>query len=199
MDLQYSNQDIKIIYKKTVYHGFFQIQIYRLRHRLFTGKWSEEIERELFERGNAVAVLLYDPRRDQIVITEQFRIGAINDSRSPWLFELVAGIIEEGESAEVVAIRESYEEAGCEIQKVIPICRYYSSPGGSSEILHLYCGFINADQVVVGVHGLSEESENIKIHLVDRSVAFELVKSGKINNAATIIAIQWLQLNKDFW
>src|SRR6516164_3959095 len=127
------NQDIELLEKTEAYKGYFRIVRYRLRHRLFAGGWSGEVRREVFERGHAVGVLPYDPAADAVVLIEQFRIGAFVAHMDPWLTEVVAGIIEEGESPEAVARRETREEAGIEIQGLLPMCRYIVSPGGSSE------------------------------------------------------------------
>ncbi|MCW8983112.1 MAG: NUDIX domain-containing protein, partial [Gammaproteobacteria bacterium] len=129
---------IELLECETGYQGFFRLERYRLRHRLFAGGMSPTITRELFERGHAAAILLYDPDLDQIVLVEQFRIGALNARGGAWLYEIVAGIIESGEEGEAVARRESVEEAGCEVGRVEKICDYLVSPGGTSETISLY-------------------------------------------------------------
>ena len=136
--LHYTIKDVQIINEASVYQGFFEIKKFKLKHRLFSGGWSKELHRELFCRGHAVAILLYDPAQDKVVLIEQFRIGALDNKNGPWLLEIPAGIVEPEEKAEAVAIREAKEEAGCEIKKLIPICDTYSSPGGSSETVQLF-------------------------------------------------------------
>ena len=187
-------QDVKIDKKETVYEGFFRMDKITLGHRRFNGEWLGPFSRELFERGQAVCVLLYDPARDQVVLTEQFRIGAIEDERSPWLIELVAGMVESGETYEEVALRESEEEAGCVPSKLIPICNYWVSPGGTSERVGLYCGLVDSDGVG-GLHGLDDEHEDIRVHCISFAEAYQAVETGIINNAATIMALQWLEIN----
>ena len=108
-------KDVEILDKSEQYKGYFRINRYRLRHRLYAGGWSGELQRELFERGHAVGVLPYDPAADSVVLIEQFRIGALVAGMEPWLTEIVAGIIEEGEAPEEVARRETREEAGLEV------------------------------------------------------------------------------------
>lgn len=185
--------DVEIIECQSQYQGFFSIDKYHLRHKLFAGGKSDRLQRELFERGQAAAVLLYDPDVDKIVLLEQFRIGALADQRSPWLLEVVAGIIEQGETAQEVAIREAQEEAGCDIQQLEKISEYWVSPGGTSEKIHLYLAHVNSQQLT-RFHGLEEEGEDIQLHILDRQQAYEMIAEGSINNAATIIALQWLQL-----
>jgi ADP-ribose pyrophosphatase len=178
------------------FKGFFRMEKYRLRHSLFSGGQSKMLTRELFERGNAVAVLLYDPQQDTVVLVEQFRIGAIATPKQAWLIEIVAGIFDEGETPEDVAIREAEEEAGCSIKRLEHIADYYVSPGGTSEKIHLYCGQIDSAGVG-GVHGLAEEGEDILVQVVATETALAWVAEGKICSANPIIALQWLALNRD--
>jgi len=177
------------------FKGFFRMDKYRLRHSLFEGGMSEVMSRELFERGKAVAVLPYDPVLDRVVLIEQFRIGAINDPKGAWLTEIVAGMISEGELPEDVARRESMEESGCEITKLLPICLYYPSPGACSETIELYCGMVDAG-AVGGVYGLDHENEDIRVLTVGFDEALAWLEDGRINSAAPIMALQWLALNK---
>ena len=180
-----------VLFKK-----YFQLDEYSLSHELFQGGHSQVFTREIFERGSAVAILPYDPKCRKVVLIEQFRAGAIHDQDSPWLIECVAGIVEEGETDEQVAIREGREEAGCEIGQLHAISRYYVSPGGTTEECTLYCGIIDSTGVG-GIYGLAEENEDIRVELVDADIAYRWLREGKIKSSATIIALQWLQLNED--
>jgi ADP-ribose pyrophosphatase len=191
------NYQLEILEKSIGYRGFFRLEKYRLRHELFAGGWSAEISRECLERGHAVAVLLYDPDTDQIVLLEQFRIGALDFPGGPWLLEIVAGIIDHpGETTEEVAQRETAEEAGCELLDVLPICHYLVSPGGTSESITLYCGRVDVSTISSEVYGVASEHEDIRLQVVSRSEALALLHSGRINSAAPIIALQWLELNR---
>lgn len=186
-------QDIKIVSKESLFSGFLKMVKCRFQHKLFEGGWSEPIERELVERGRAVALLPYDPQTDQVVIVEQFRVGAIEDS-SPWQFEIVAGMIDTDESAEQVAIREAKEEAGIEIGQIRHITSFYPSSGGCSEKIDVYIGETDAS-TAHGIHGLDYEGEDIKVHVMSRTQAYEAISTGIIENGASIIALQWLQMN----
>lgn len=188
--------DFRIEERTACFRGFFRVDRYRLRHRLFAGGWSQSLTRELFERGDAVAVLPYDPVLDQVVLIEQFRIGAIREAAGPWLLEIVAGIIDAGEPPEAVAVREMREEAGLELRDLVPITRCLVSPGGTTEAIHLFCGWVDAQQAG-GIHGLEGEGEDIRVSTLPVEQAFERVADGGINSAAPIIALQWLQLNRE--
>ena len=190
------SKEFKIINKEILYSGFFRMEKYCLQHTLYAGGWSAAINRELFVRGSCVAVLLYDPERDKVVLIEQFRAGAILQPDRAWLVEIVAGAIEEGETAIEVAYRESIEEAGCEIQELIVINEFYTTPGGASERITLFCGKIDSTKVG-GIHGLDHEDEDISVRSVDFDEAYRIVESNEIESAIPIIAIQWLALNKE--
>lgn len=185
----------KILDRDIVYQGFFRLEKYRLQHTLFAGGWSAEISRELFVRGSCVAVLLYDPHTDHVVLIEQFRAGAIITPEKAWLVEIVAGAVEEGESAEEVAYRESLEEAGCEIQDLMVINKFFTTPGGCSEIITLFCGRIDSSQVG-GIHGLDHEDEDILVRTVHFDEVYQMLENGEIESAIPIIAIQWLALHR---
>ncbi|WP_370303040.1 ADP-ribose diphosphatase, partial [Rheinheimera baltica] len=187
-------QDLDVIDKTTVFQGFFRLDRYTLRHKLFAGGWSEPMKREVFERGHAVVVLPYNAQTDELVLIEQFRVGAASSSASPWLLEVIAGMIEPGESAEQVAIREAEEEAGLTINELWPMLSYLSSPGGTTERIQLFLGRLT-QPVQPGVFGLAEEHEDIKVHVLSRTDAMQLLAEQKIDNAASVIALQWLALN----
>ena len=185
-----------IIEEKIQYQGFFSLKSVTLKHTLYKGGWSQPITRELFQRGNCVAVLLYDPVRDEVVIIEQFRIGALQMPEQAWLLEIVAGAIEPGETAEEVAYRESIEEAGCEIQQLIKINDFFTSPGGTSELLSLFYGRVDTTHVG-GIHGLDHEDEDISVTTMKFDKVYQLLLDGKILSAIPIIAIQWLFINRE--
>lgn len=188
--------DVDILSTETCYQGFFRIDRYRLRHRLFKGGWSRPLTREVFERGHAVAVLPYDPQRDEVVLIEQFRIGALAAHDHAWLLEIAAGIIEPGEDPLHVAHREVREETGCIIETLQPICTFYCSPGGTSETIALYCACVDASGCS-GIHGLADEGEDIRVSAIPFSRAVELLEQGRLNSASIIIALQWLMQQRD--
>ena len=191
-----TNKRFEVVSKETVYNGFFRLEKYRLKHTLFQGGWSKELIRELFRRGNCVAVLLYDPVRDEVVLIEQFRVGAILQAERAWLMEIVAGAIEEGETAEEVALRESVEEAGCEIQELKVINEFFTTPGGASEWITLFYGRVDTNRVG-GIHGLDHEDEDIRVTAVKFDEVYQMLEQGNIESAIPIIAIQWLYINRD--
>ena len=192
--ITFSKNDVEIIARETLYRGFFSLDLYRFRHRLFNGGMSDEVTREIFERGHAAVLLPFDPVRDEVVLVEQIRIAAYDTSASPWLLEMVAGMIEEGESPEDVARREAVEEAGLNVGRIKPVLSYLASPGGTSERLSIMVGEVDAT-TAKGIHGLADENEDIRVHVVSREQAYRWVEEGKIDKAASVFALQWLQLH----
>ncbi|KAA8727619.1 MAG: ADP-ribose diphosphatase [Ewingella americana] len=192
----FGKDDVEIIARETRYKGFFSIIAYRFRHRLFSGEMSHEVVREVFERGHAAVLLPYDPQRDEVVLIEQIRIPAIDSSDTPWLLEMVAGIIEPGETVEDVARREALEEANIVVGRCKPALSYLASPGGTSERLSILVGEVDAT-TAQGIHGLAAENEDIRVHVVSREQAYRWVEEGVIDNAASVIALQWLALHHE--
>ncbi|AJO76230.1 MULTISPECIES: NUDIX domain-containing protein [Pseudomonas] len=186
---------VEIVRREKCYQGFYQLDRVQLRHELFAGGLGREISREIFVRHDAVCVLPYDPQRDEVVLIEQFRVGAMGKTANPWLIELVAGLIDKAEQPEEVAHREAQEEAGLTFSALWPMTQYFPSPGGSTELVHLYLGRCDSSGAG-GLHGLAEEAEDIRVSVWAFEDALQAVRDGRISNAASIIALQWLALNR---
>jgi ADP-ribose pyrophosphatase len=193
---EYCADDIELISDEWVFKGYFGVRRIELRHKLFKGGWSSPVKREIFERGDAVAVLPYDPVADELVLIEQFRPGAMRAGDTPWMLELIAGVVEPGEGDEQVAHREAFEEAQCTLSELELIATFYPSAGACSEQIR---GFIGRVEVAPqsGVFGLESENEDIKLHRLPFPAVMDLLRSNQINNGHTLIALQWLALNRD--
>ena len=192
-----SAPDHEILSVDTPFRGFFRVDRYRLRHRRFAGDWTPELEREIFVRGHAAGVLPYDPRLDRILVVEQFRTAAIVAGRpTPWTFEVPAGMIPKGETPEDVARRELKEEAGLTAEELIPLYTFMPSPGGSSETVWLYAALVDLSNAG-GLAGVADEDEDIRIVVLDVEEALARLGRGEIDNAITIMSLQWLQLNRE--
>jgi ADP-ribose pyrophosphatase len=175
--------------------GYYRIHRYLLRHRLFRGGWSSWITREVFERRPTVAVLLYDPFTDQVVLLRQFRMGALTAGKDPWQVEIVAGVIEQNETPEAVARREAYEEAGAPVYELLFMHDYVASPGPSTERTYMYCALLDC-RGVGGVHGVAKEQEDIAVDVVPFVRAWDRLRKGEIENAPAILALQWLAIHR---
>ena len=193
---RFGREDVEIIDDYLAFSGFWQLKVLRLRHRRFEGGWSGEIRRELHCRGEAAGVLLYDATRDAIGLVEQMRVGALWRGDSPWLLELVAGLVEAGEAPADVARRETREESGCEVVELKHIASYYSSPGGSDEYFHLFCARTDLGEVRE-LHGIAGEHEDIRLHVIAFEQALRMQSEGRFDNAHTLIAMQWLERQRE--
>jgi ADP-ribose pyrophosphatase len=189
---EYSNEDFEVTSKRLLAQSFFKFEEFNVKHKTFEGECIT-IQRDLLYKPNSVAVLLFDAKLKSIVLIEQFRIGAIDHPRSPWLLELVAGLVEPGESIEDVAKRETIEESGLVVDSLEHICKFSPSPGGVREYIDLYCAHVDAS-TAGGVHGLKGEGEDIKVHVFSLDTTLAMLGCGEIDNAPAIIALQWLQL-----
>lgn len=193
---QFGKGDVEVLEVKPLYDGYFKMVNYRFKHKMFNGGWSRPIDREVFERGHAVAVLPYDPVTNEFVFLQQFRVGALEQSDSPWLLEIVAGIIEPGEAQEEVCHREAEEEAGLAIEQLVPVLDYLPSPGGCTERVSIYIGKVDATGAG-GVYGLDDEDEDICVEVVSEQQALAWLDENKYDNSAILIAMQWFALNKE--
>ena len=185
-----SERGVEILGQELCYQGFYRMERITLRHRLFAGGMSPPITREVIEKGDVAAALLYDPKRDEVVMIEQFRVGARDDPRGPWLVEIVAGLIEPGETPEEVARREAMEEAGCTVTDLLPVTTFYVSPAKTSQRTHLFCGRVDSSRAG-GIHGLAHEGEDIRVVCMPSEDALALVEQGRADSAWPLIALLW--------
>ncbi|MGH1538254.1 MAG: NUDIX domain-containing protein [Gammaproteobacteria bacterium] len=183
----------KIKQRERNYDGHFKVDQLTIEHELFSGATSKPLIREQVSRHNAVAVLPFDPERDEVVLVEQFRVGALNKDDlqqvdTPWLIEVIAGLVEEGEELENVACREALEEADCKIENIMHVASFFPSPGGFSEQAHVYLAKTNTAELG-GIYGLEEEGEDIRVHVVPSEQAIEMLHKGKICSAISMVAM----------
>ncbi len=196
--LSFFAEDLRVLKRKTVYHGFAKIEQVTLQHRLFEDQqFSAPIERELVKRPEAAGVLLYDTKQQLFGLIEQFRIGAIDDPHSPWQLEVVAGLVEDGDTPEQTVIREAQEEAGIDIENPQLLYSFYPSAGACNELFHLYAADTQLSHTnqIFGVLG---EAENIKLHVLKYNQLTELLsKPQYLKNSPVVIALQWLLLQQN--
>jgi ADP-ribose pyrophosphatase len=190
------NKTIELLHAETAFDGFFRMERIKLRHGLYAGGMSEPLIRERLIGAHVAAVLPYDPRLDEVVLIEQFRIGALERGPDAWLLEVVAGRIERGETPEGVAARECQEETGCTVQQLLPIGQFFTSPHRSNEVTHLYCGMVDATTARTHA-GLPAEGEDIRVRRLGADEALALLHEGDIDSAWPLVALQWLALHRD--
>ena len=188
--------DWKLHAKKKVYSGHFSVIKYEVSYATFKGEQTPVLSREVVTRNDAVAMVPYDPVADKVVLIEQFRVGAIRE-KQPWLTEIVAGLLEDGERPEDVAIRESQEEIGCTASHLLKVGEFYTSPGGSTEWVHLYAGQVSVQDVQEN-GGLEHEGEDIKVHIVNANDIPLMISTGEVRSAIAIIGLQWFIANRGY-
>jgi ADP-ribose pyrophosphatase len=192
-----AHPDAEIVEATKAFERFLRMDVFRFRHRLFSGEWSALRSYDVLRRGAAVAIVLYDPDRDSVVLVEQFRLPALLAGASPWQIEVAAGLVDAGETSEAVAIRETREETGLTLRgPPIPIQRYLPSPGGSDESVFLFCGCVDASRAA-GVHGLPEEHEDIRVVVKTLAEIEALLEAGAIESGHAVIALYWLLRHRD--
>ena len=184
----------KILNKKNIHNGFFKMNEVTLKYKKYDGTWSNEIKRELFGGAQVSAVLPYDPKNKKIVLIQQFRPGTISKDNNNYLDEVVAGIIDPGESPEEAAKRECLEETGCKINKLTNIQGYYPAPGSSESFFSLFLGEVDAPDKET-IRGLENENEDILVKSYSFMDVKNKMENKEILNGLTLIALQWFFLN----
>lgn len=197
MQPRFGAEDVEIMGESLVYKGFHRIKQIRLKHRLYRGGWSEEMEREVSDRGSAACVIVYDPSLELVCLVEQFRVATHGADKSPWSTEIVAGMIDkEGELPEQVVRRELAEEAGLTPSYLEKITSYWVSPGGSSARMHIFVALCDLSEAG-GIYGLQDEHEDILALVVPLKTVYQSAIVEESSNAATLIGLQWLTLNQE--
>ena len=192
-----SHPDVEIAGSQTVSARYLRIDTLRFRHRLFSGEWSAERNYDVLRGGQAVAIVLYDPDHDRVVLIEQFRLPALVAGRSPWQLEAAAGLIDTDETPQAVAVRETHEETGlAAIGEPIPIQHYLSSAGNSDEGIFLFCGRVDST-AAAGVHGLPEEHEDIRVVVETLAEVETLLDAGAIESGHTLIGLHWFLRHRE--
>ena len=192
-----THPDVEIVEGTKAFERFLRVDVFRFRHRLFSGEWSALRSYDALRRGQAASIVLYDPDRESVVLVEQFRLPALLAGSSPWQLEAAAGLVDSGETPVAVAIRETHEETGLALMgELVPIQRYLPSAGGSDESVFLFCGRVDAT-AAGGVHGLVEEHEDIRVVVKTLAEIEALLDAGTIESGHTLIGLYWLLRHRD--
>ncbi|WP_210526184.1 NUDIX domain-containing protein [Rubellimicrobium arenae] len=188
--------EVEIIERANGFDGVFRVGVFKLRHRTFAGDMSPVLTREVFERGNAAAVLPYDPESDTVLLIRQFLVGAHIAGRPNRPYQAIAGIVEAGETGQDVAVREAIEEAGCEIRRIERAHAFLPSPGGSSEYIETFVA--EADlSAAGGQFGLEEEHEDIRAEVLPALDAIARLDDGSIEAGPAVVLLAYFARHRE--
>jgi GDP-mannose pyrophosphatase NudK len=181
--------------RKLLSDNWYKLYKYTYDYRLKNGEWQSQ-KREVYDRGNGAAILLYHPKKKTVILTKQFRLPTyINGNANGMMVEVCAGLLDE-ENPEQCIIREAYEETGYRINKVKKIFDAYMSPGAVTEVVHFFVAEYNETMKMNEGGGIEEEQEEIEVIELDFNEAFDMTSSGQIKDARTIILLQYAMINK---
>ncbi len=190
--------DVAVAALREPYARFFAMEEIDVSFRRFDGSMSPQVTRAGFIACDAVTVLPYDPVRDRVLVIDQFRAGPyLRGDPQPWQIEAIAGRIDPGETPVAAAKREAVEEAGLVLTDLLPVARYYPTPGCSAEFLYSFVALTDLPDTAAGVFGVDGEAEDIRGHLISFERLMALVGSGEISNAPTVLTAFWLAQNRD--
>ncbi len=158
------------------------------------GKWEAQ-KREVYDRGNGAAILLYNKKQNTVILTRQFRLPTyLNGNSSGMLIEACAGLLDNEHPDDAIR-RETEEETGYKIEKIQKIFEAYMSPGSVTEILHFFVAEYSSGMKVNEGGGVAHEQENIEVLEVSFREAINMIESGEIKDAKTIMLLQYLQIH----
>lgn len=183
---------VEIQSKKLIFNDFFKIYEAIIRYLRFDGQMSKPVRRLVFERGDAVAAIIWNRDTQKVILTNQFRYPTYEKGPG-WINEVIAGMLTSNEQPEEAMRREMIEETGYQPGQLTHIATFYVSPGGTSERIMLYYAEIsNADKIAAG-GGLASENEDIQLIELSASELWNKLDNGTIDDAKTIIGAMWLR------
>jgi nudix-type nucleoside diphosphatase (YffH/AdpP family) len=190
--------DVAVVARREPYANYFSVEEFDLRHRRFDGGDSGPMTRAAFVSGDAATVLPYDPRRDRVLLVEQFRTGPFaRGDANPWLLEAIAGRIDAGETPEDAARREAEEEAGIALGALLPVAQYYPSPGAKTEFLYSFVALADLPDDAAGLGGMADEHEDIRAHLLSFEALMRVIETPDAANGPLILTALWMAARRD--
>lgn len=185
---------IKNIEQEILSNNWYTLNKYSFEYKRPDGTWEVQ-EREAYDRGNGAAILLYNASKKTVVLTKQFRMPTyVNGNEDGMMIEVCAGLLD-GDHPEDCIRKETEEETGYLISNVKKVMQTYMSPGSVTEILYLFVGAYDESMRVGEGGGAESETENIEVLEMPFNTAMELVSTGEIKDAKTILLLQYAQLN----
>ncbi len=183
----------EIVSEKTLADQWTRLSTFEIDYTDSRGE-KHRLKREVYHRTPAACILLYDPKRETVVLVRQFRLPAQLVEESAWMIEVPAGLLD-GDDPEAAIRREAMEETGFRVRDVRFLFKSMTSPGSSTEVIHFFAAVIDTSDRVADGGGLAEEHEDIEVLEVRLSDAMAMIERGDIYDAKTIMLLQWAVLN----
>ena len=192
--LMKNNDTIKLISSTLLSDNWGELRKVKYDFRLKDGSWQTQ-EREVYDRGNGAVILLYHREKGTVILTKQLRIPTwFNGNTDGMMIEACAGVLDENDPEECIR-RETQEETGYKVTEVKKIMEVYMSPGSVTEIIHFFTGAYSEDMKISEGGGVEGEHENIEVLEISFTKAIEMMNSGEIKDAKTIMLLQYAQIN----
>ncbi|WP_445736973.1 NUDIX domain-containing protein [Mariniflexile sp.] len=190
-----ASDKLKNIKTELLSKQFYTLNKLTFDYQLSNGTWVTQV-RECYDRGDGAGILLYNKERGTIILTKQFRMPTfLNDNKDGMLIEVCAGMLDR-DNPEACIIRETEEEVGYRLKKVKKVFEAYTSPGVMTEKMHFFIGEYTDAMKVNDGGGLESEHEDIEVLELPFKQAIEMLNSGKIHDARTIILLQYAQIHQ---
>ena len=186
---------VKIVSEKTLSDGWTRLSSYELDYTDRDGA-THRLRREIYHRTPAACILLYDPKRDTVVLVKQFRLPAYLAGEPAWLVEAPAGLLDEDNPEDAIR-REAMEETGYRLREVRFLFKAFMSPGAIMEHIHFFFAPVDLADRINGGGGLADEHEDIEVLELPLDEALAMIESGEICDAKTIMLLQWAAINRD--
>ena len=189
------NNKVNVIAEEVLSDNWYTLRKFTFDYQKLDGKWERQ-SREAYDRGNGATILLYNPEKQTVILTRQFRLPTYtNGNETGMLIEACAGLLDK-DNAEDCIRRETEEETGYKIKSVKKIFEAYMSPGSVTEILYFFVAEYADDMKTGAGGGHEDEQENIEVMEIPFAEAVNMVATGEIKDAKTILLIQYAQLNQ---
>lgn len=183
------NPKIKVTETQLLSDNWYILNKVTFDYEMKDGKIESHI-REVYDRGNGAAILLYNTTKKKVILTRQFRLPTyLNGNKTGMMIEVCAGLLDQDHPEQAI-IRETEEETGYRLQKVEKVIETYMSPGSVTEILYLFVGEYDETMKVNDGGGLDAEQENIEVLEYTFDQAYAMIQSGEITDAKTILLLQ---------
>ncbi|MBY4607573.1 NUDIX domain-containing protein [Rhizobium sp. 9T] len=186
---------MKIVSEQTLSNGWTRLSSYLLDYIDRKGA-TQQLKREVYHRTPAACILLYDPKRDLVVLVRQFRLAVHLNGDPAWMIEVPAGLLDD-DHPEAAIRREAMEETGYRLREARFLFKCYMSPGAITEVVHFFAALIDTEDRVAEGGGLEEEHEDIEVLEIPLDDAARMIEAGEIFDAKTIMLLQWAALNRN--